>query len=78
MERTTQIGAVLDHMRRHGSITSMEAIESYGATRLSGLIYELKRQGHAIETRMQTGKNRFGGTCTYARYFLKDENARSG
>lgn len=70
MERTTQIGAVLDHMRTNGSITSMEAIENYGATRLSGLIFELKKQGHCIITEMQQGKNRFGGNCNYAKYIL--------
>lgn len=72
MGRTTQISAVLGHMRTHGSITSMEAIENYGAIRLSGLIFELKKQGHCIITEMQQGRNRFGGACNYAKYVLKE------
>jgi len=70
--RATQIGAVLNHMRTHGSITSMEAIENYGATRLSGLIFQLKKKGHHIDTEMHTGKNRYGGTCNYAKYILRE------
>lgn len=75
MPRKTQIGAILDHMKVHGSITSMEAIDNFGATRLSDVILRLKKQGHCIETEMHTGKNRYGGTCNYARYVLKDAPA---
>ena len=70
--RATQISAVLNHMRTHGSITSQEAIEKYGATRLSGLIFRLKKRGYQIDTEMHTGKNRFGGTCNYAKYILRE------
>lgn len=70
MEKNTQMNAVLNHMRTHGSITSLEAIEKYGATRLSGLIFKLKKKGYCIITEMHPGKNRYGGTCTYAKYIL--------
>lgn len=40
---TNKTQKVLEHLQRQGSITSLEAIELYGATRLSGIIYNLKR-----------------------------------
>lgn len=72
MERTTQIGAVLNHMRTHDGITSMEAFEQYGATRLSGLIFELKKQGYNIATETLKGTNRYGSPCRYAKYSLTE------
>lgn len=63
-----QSGAILEHLKTYGSITSMEAFETYGATRLSARIYEYRKLGYDIETRDITTKNRFGETCTYAKY----------
>lgn len=45
-----QSGALLEHLKTKGSITSMEAIELYGATRLSARIYDFRKLGYAIET----------------------------
>ena len=36
--------AVLKHLEDFGSITSWEAIKEYGATRLSAIIYNLRRK----------------------------------
>ena len=63
-----QSGALLEHLKTKGSITSMEAIELYGATRLSARIYDFRKLGYAIETHDITAKNRFGETYTYAKY----------
>lgn len=41
---------VLKHLKTHGSITSWEAIELYRATRLSAIIYQLRNDGHNIES----------------------------
>ena len=62
--------AVLEHLEKFGSITSMEAFEKYGATRLSAIIFEFRKLGYDIETRDVTTKNRYGETCTYAKYVL--------
>lgn len=74
----TQKEAVLLHLQTKGTITSMEAIQSYGATRLSAIIWELRhKDGYDIETRMLTGRNRFGNVSDYGLYIyqggLKDE-----
>lgn len=68
--KTSQKQRVLDYMRTHDGITSMQAFE-LGITRLSARIYELRHQdGINIEEEMVTKKNRYGETCTYSRYYL--------
>lgn len=69
--KLTQTNEVLEHLKTHGTITSIEAIMQYGATRLSAIIFDLRKEGHNIETQMVTGKNRRGGSTTFARYVYK-------
>ena len=40
--KKSQISEIIHHLRKYKSITSMEAIKRFGATRLSGIIYVLK------------------------------------
>lgn len=66
----TQRERVLNFMRVHDGITSMQAFE-LGITRLSARIYELRHQdGINIQEEMVKTKNRYGETCTYSRYYL--------
>ena len=67
IEAKTQIDAVLEHMQKRGSITSWEAILLYGATRLSGIIFELKKKYNIIAELIEV-KNRFGGKSQVAKY----------
>lgn len=62
---------VLDWLKTHAGITSMEAFENFGATRLSAIIFNLRNSGYDIETVMVSGKDRFGNRTRYARYYLK-------
>lgn len=59
---------VLRHLQEHGSITSMEAIELFGATRLSSIVFNLRRRGHDIEAVTERGTDRYGSAVGYARY----------
>lgn len=59
---------ILVHLLKHKTITSQEAIELYGNTRLSSSIYELRLQGYPIATTMVDGYNRFGQPTRYAVY----------
>lgn len=59
---TTQRAAVLNYLRDKGSITSMEAYTELGATRLSAIIYDLKRLGFNISSVTKTVKTRYGKT----------------
>lgn len=65
---------VKEHLLEHGSITSWEAIEKYGATRLSAIIFNLRKQGYDIRTIMREEADRYGNTCQYANYVLKGDN----
>lgn len=69
----SQISEVIDLLRKQGYITSYEAIEKFGATRLSGIIFILRERGFGIETEMVQGKNRYGHSTNYAIYRLKKD-----
>ena len=56
----TQNEMVLNHLRSHDGISSMQAFRLYGITRLSARISDLRAQGHKIE--MEYKKNRKSGT----------------
>lgn len=72
MARRTQTDAVLEHIRRYGSITSMEAFEEYGITRLSSIIFGLRHRGLDIETIPLECVTRFGNRTKYAKYVLHE------
>ena len=55
--------AIIAHLIEHGSITSWEAIKRYRATRLSAIIFNLKKKGFVFKT--VTEKN---NKSWYARY----------
>ena len=65
---------VLGYIQKFGSITSFEAFQDLGITRLSAAIFEVKQNGHRVTWKMETKKNRYGIPVTYARYSLGDEN----
>ena len=63
---------ILLHMQTRGGITSMEAFEEYGCTRLSARIKNLRDAGHHIDTIPETSRNRLGKKVCYARYVIRD------
>lgn len=73
MGKKTQAERVLEYIKRFGSITTLEAFRDLGVTRLSARIFELRAKGFNIDSTSVTSKNRYGETCTYAKYFLKGE-----
>lgn len=70
---------IIRHLMTEGSITAWEAIKEYGSTRLSAIVYELRKQGWNIESEMVTAKNRYGNTVQFAHYHFKSkpEQAKS-
>lgn len=71
MKKTkTQKSEVLRYMKSHKGITSLQAIELFGATRLSDIIFKLKQEGYDIKTEQITRKNRYGHSVTFAKYSL--------
>lgn len=66
----TQSERILRHLRDVGEIDPMTAIRDYGIMRLGARIWDLKRDGHPIETHIKTGKNRYGEDTHWAVYKL--------
>ena len=71
----TQKQTVLEHMWENTTITSKEAFDEYGITRLAARIADLRRDGWVITTTNKKGKNRFGHTVIYAEYRLGKADA---
>lgn len=72
-DRQTQYKVVLNHLQTVGSITSVDAFKQYGITRLSAIIYNLRKL-YNIKTVSCVTKNRYGNNCAYARYVLVEED----
>jgi hypothetical protein len=68
MDKTTQRAEVLNYLKEQGSITSMEAFQLFGATRLSGIIFDLRKHGMNIVTKDIVTTNRYGQRTRYAEY----------
>lgn len=66
--KVSQVELIGQHLIKYGSISSIEAIELYGCTRLSARIADLKKRGWHITSEWATGKNRFGRTVTFVVY----------
>lgn len=63
--------AIKNHLEEIGHITSMEAIQKYGATRLSSIIYRLRHKyGMKIGNKSNRIQDRYGHLCIYDTYFL--------
>lgn len=67
-EVKTQRQMVMWHLANKKSITSWEAIQNYGITRLAHHILTLRREGHEILTTPESVKTRFGSQTTIAKY----------
>lgn len=59
---------VEEHLKKHGSITSWEAIENYKATRLSAIIFNLRKKYDIDTIMMETDEG-----IQYGKYVLKGE-----
>ena len=64
----SHIELISEHLIKYGSISSIEAIDLYGCTRLSARIADLRKRGWPITSDMATAKNRYGHTTNYAVY----------
>ena len=60
---------VIEYIRDHGSITTMQAF-GIGITRLASRIHDIKSVGIHVEKDMVEVQNRKGETCRVARYTI--------
>ena len=57
--------AILQHMKEHGSINPLVALERYGCMRLAARIADLRHRGYQIETVIKKSNDK-----VYAEYYL--------
>lgn len=61
---------VFDYMAEFGSITSLQAFNDLGNSRLSATIFNLKKKGVVINGETKTVKNRFGENRYVKQYWI--------
>lgn len=64
---------VLRYLRKYGSITPREALESFGCMRLAARIHELREEGYTITSSTVHAENRNGEPVSFTRYRLRRE-----
>ena len=71
MKKITMYDRILRHLQDYGSITSLEAIQEYGCTRLSHYIWLMRRKNN-IDVKDETilTKNKYGEKVPFKKYFL--------
>lgn len=69
----TQCERVMNYIQEFGSITTLEAFNDLGITRLASRISDLSSEGIEFERVRETRKNRYGEKVSYIRYSLKGE-----
>ena len=68
----TQREAVLNVLKSGESISSFEAFQEFGITRLSAIVFDLRKRGYAISGKDEEITNRFGNKVHFTRYKLED------
>lgn len=59
---------ILEYLKEHKTITSMEAFSLFHATRLSGIIFNLRKKGHIISSTLKDGIDNEGRYYRYSIY----------
>lgn len=62
---------IMQHFSKYRFISSMQAFELYGITRLSAVIYELRQKGVKIGSIWRTTVNRYGKEVRYMDYYVE-------
>jgi hypothetical protein len=68
--KVTQNVKILEHLAKFGSITTLEAFNNYGITRLASRVHELREAGIKITVDNVIVKNRYEENVHVARYSL--------
>ena len=68
---------VLQLLRERGSITPLEALHEFGCMRLGARIWDLRHEGYDIVTDTVVAKDKNGERMSYARYVLRETDARA-
>ena len=70
MVKASQCDRILAYIRDNGSITQLDALREFGCMRLASRMSDLKRRGYSVKSKMETSKNKYGDSVSYARYTI--------
>lgn len=68
----TQTERVLDYMKSNGSISTWQAFEELGITRLASRINDIEKSGIVIDRQTVLQTNRYGDKIHYTKYSIKE------
>ena len=71
-EKMSQSKVVLKHLQSGKELSQLEATQKYGILRLGAIIFNLRKEGYNISTRLCHDSNRYGNASNYAVYKLID------
>lgn len=66
----SQVNEVLSYLKKGKCLTSYQAFEMFGATRLSAIIFVLRERGYKIGGIWEETVDRYGKKKRFIRYFL--------
>ena len=66
----TQLDALLNHFVQNGGLTTFEAFERFGCTRLAARVLELSRKGYLFKKDPVEVVTRYGAKVKVTRYTL--------
>ena len=72
----TQNECVLAYIDEFGSITSKEAFDLIGVTRLASRICDLEKWGYHFIRRTESADNRYGDKVRFTRYSLEEDDGK--
>ena len=70
LQKKNKSAQVKAHLYENGEIDTWTAIQLYGATRLSSIIFNLRKRGIAIDTIPMEQKDRNNNNCKFVVYKL--------
>lgn len=68
--KISQKERIIKYIKKFGSITDLEASRDLGIQQFGARLYQLKEDGYMFKSEWEHGKNRFGETTSYKRYFF--------
>lgn len=72
----TQYDDILHHLKTHKGITTYEAINKYGAIRLSAVIFQIRKNGYKVINVYHSGVDCRGNKMRWVEYRLVKEEKR--
>lgn len=67
-KKKTKIQDVKDHLKRLGKITTWDSYKLYGVTRISTIIYILRKRGWNIKSVQKSKLDRNKNMCNFVEY----------